>query len=204
MDRWLDWAKELQAVAQAGLEYSKDQYDIERFLRIREISLEIVETYTDIDVKVLKDLFANESGYQTPKVDVRGAIFKENRILMVREAMDQKWSLPGGWADIELSVYENVVKEAREEAGAVVAPKRLIAVLDRRKHNTEPCPYSIYKIFVECDYIEGCYQMNIETSEADFFDLDQLPELSLTRNTYEQIKMCFEAHQKAFLETIFD
>ncbi|MBN2221040.1 MAG: NUDIX hydrolase [Vallitaleaceae bacterium] len=204
MDQWLSWAKELQAIAQAGLEYTKDKYDRERFRRIREISLEIVQEYSKEDMRVIRDLFANESGYQTPKVDVRGAIFKENRILMVREEIDGKWSLPGGWADIDLSIRENVVKEAFEEAGAKVLPKRIIAILDRRKHNSEPCPYSIYKVFVECDFLEGDYLENIETIAAGFFDLDHLPELSLTRNTYEQIRMCFETHNQARTETIFD
>lgn len=204
MDQWLNWAKELQAIAQAGIEYSKDKYDLERFHRIREISLEIVQNYTKEDMKVLRDLFANESGYQTPKVDVRGAIFKENRILMVREAIDGKWSLPGGWADIDLSVRENVVKEAWEEAGAKVIPQRIIAILDRRKHTIEPCPYSIYKVFVECEFLEGDFRKNIETMEADFFEFEHLPELSLTRNTLDQIKMCFEAHGKGHKETIFD
>ena len=121
--KWLNWAKKLQAIAQTGLEYSKDKFDIERFEQIRALSIEIMNEYTDIDHSKIRTLFANESGYQTPKIDIRAAVFKEDKILMVREQLDDKWSLPGGWADIDLSIYENVVKESMEEAGAKVELK---------------------------------------------------------------------------------
>lgn len=202
--KWLAWAKELQSIAQAGLEYSKDKFDIERFQRIRDLSIEIMGQYTDLDHSKIKSLFANEEGYQTPKVDVRAAIFKDNKILLVREQVDNKWSMPGGWADIDLSLQENIVKESMEESGARVAPKRVIAVLDRNKHMDDSYPYSVYKIFVECDYIDGEHQENIETIESNFFDIDHLPDLSAGRNTKEQIEMCFRAKSEEFFETIFD
>lgn len=202
--QWLQWAKELQAISQSGLAYSKNEFDIERFQRIREISVEIMSEYTQISNTKIRTLFANETGYQTPKIDVRAVIFNNNKILMVKEKKDNKWSLPGGYADIDLSVSENAKKESMEEAGAVVSPKRIIAVLDRNKHVDDDYPYSIYKIFVECDYIEGEYINNIETCEAEFFDSDNLPQLSLGRNTQEQIEMCFKAREKELLEPIFD
>jgi len=202
--QWLQWAKELQAISQSGLAYSKNEFDIERFQRIREISVEIMSEYTQISNTKIRSLFANETGYQTPKIDVRAVIFNNNKILMVKEKKDNKWSLPGGYADIDLSVSENAKKESMEEAGAVVSPKRIIAVLDRNKHVDDDYPYSIYKIFVECDYIEGEYINNIETCEAEFFDSDNLPQLSLGRNTKEQIEMCFKAREKELLEPIFD
>ncbi|QUH31704.1 NUDIX hydrolase [Vallitalea guaymasensis] len=202
--QWLQWAKELQAISQSGLAYSKNEFDIERFQRIREISVEIMSEYTQISNTKIRSLFANETGYQTPKIDVRAVIFNNNKILMVKEKKDNKWSLPGGYADIDLSVSENAKKESMEEAGAVVSPKRIIAVLDRNKYVDDDYPYSIYKIFVECDYIEGEYINNIETCEAEFFDSDNLPQLSLGRNTKEQIEMCFKAREKELLEPIFD
>lgn len=202
--KWLEWAKELQSIAQAGIEYSKDKYDVERFQKIRDLSVEIISEYTEIDYSKVRDLFANESGYQTPKVDVRGAIFKGNEILLVKEKLDNKWSMPGGWADVGLSIKENVVKEAMEEAGAEIEPKRIIAVLDRQKHINDDFPYSIYKIFVECDFIKGKHIGNIETSEARFFRLDNLPELSAGRNTKEQVELCFKARKQNKFETIFD
>jgi len=160
--------------------------------------------YADMDTEKVRTLFANETGYQTPKIDIRAAIFKDDRILMVREQIDNKWSLPGGWADIDLSIYENVVKESMEEAGARVRTKRIIAILDRQKHIEDAFPYSVYKIFVECDYLGGTYNDNIETAEARFFDLDNLPELSVGRNTKQQIEMCFRARREELFETIFD
>ncbi|MCT4688379.1 NUDIX hydrolase [Vallitalea sp.] len=202
--QWLQWAKELQAISQSGLAYSKNEFDIERFQRIREISVEIMSQYTQISNTKIRSLFANETGYQTPKIDVRAVIFKNNKILMVKEKKDNKWSLPGGYADIDLSVSENAKKESMEEAGAVVSTKRIIAVLDRNKYVNDDFPYSIYKIFVECDYIEGEYINNIETCEAEFFDSNNLPQLSLGRNTKEQIEMCFDARGKELLEPIFD
>lgn len=202
--KWLNWAKKLQAIAQTGLEYSKDKFDIERFEQIRALSIEIMNEYTDIDHSKIRTLFANESGYQTPKIDIRAAIFKDDKILMVREQLDDKWSLPGGWADIDLSIYENIVKESMEEAGAIVIPKRIIAALDRNKHFDDVFPYSVYKIFVECDYVEGNYIDNIETSESAFFTRNSLPELSVGRNTKSQIEMCFDARKANVFEAIFD
>lgn len=202
--KWLEYAKRLQAIAQAGLEYSKDKYDIERFEEIRNISIDIVNHYTDIECEKIKDLFASETGYQTPKIDVRAVVFKNNRILMVKEKIDGLWSLPGGWADIEFSLKENIVKESKEEAGVQVIPKRLIAILDGKNMFSQPSPYSVYKIFVECDYIKGIFKENIETSEAHFFPLGNLPPLSPTRNNKKQIEMCFNAHKNKYHQSIFD
>ncbi len=202
--KWLEWAKQIQSLAQQGLEYSKDKYDIERFGMLRDLSVEIMQAYTGLEETMIRDLFANESGYQTPKVDIRGAVIKDGRILLVRESIDGKWAIPGGWAEFNLSVKENVIKEIKEEAGITAEPIKLIAVQDRRYHNLGDCPYGIYKIFVLCRYIEGSFSKNIETEESGFFELDQLPELSLDRNTYSQIQMCFEAAQDQQWSTDFD
>jgi len=202
--KWLSWAKQLQSIAQAGLTYSKDKYDIERFQQIRNISVEILNEYTGISNEKIKDLFCNETGYQTPKVDIRGAVFKDDKILLVKESIDGRWSLPGGWAEVNLSIKENVIKELQEEAGLNVTPKRLIAVLDRNKHNHPITPYGIYKVFVLCDLIDGEFEKNIETVESGFFSLDDLPPLSLGRITREQIAMCFEAKVNNSFVTIFD
>lgn len=202
--KWLEYAKKLQAIAQAGLTYSKDKYDIERFEQIRDISIDIISNYTEMEHEKVRNLFANETGYQTPKVDVRGAIFKDGKILLVKEKIDGLWALPGGWADVDLSLKENVIKEAKEEAGVEIEPKRIIAVLDRKKHNSPPMPYGIYKIFVECDFLDGQFEENIETAESGFFALDNLPPLSIGRNTQEQIEMCFNIRKKEAHEAIFD
>jgi ADP-ribose pyrophosphatase YjhB (NUDIX family) len=203
--KWLYWAKQLQSLAQAGIEYTHSPYDRERYERIRALSIEILKEYTGIDNTLLVNLFANESGYQTPKIDVRGAIFRnDNEILMVREKHDNKWALPGGWADIELTLSENIIKEAFEEAGAEIKLKRLIAVFDRNKHVNDDFPFSAYKIFVECDFLRGEFSENTETLDHGFFTLNTLPELSEGRNTREQIEICFKARVAKTFEAIFD
>jgi ADP-ribose pyrophosphatase YjhB (NUDIX family) len=203
--KWLFWAKQLQSIAQAGIEFTNDPYDRERYETIRTLSIEIMHEYTQIDKKRLVDLFANESGYQTPKVDARAAIFNaDNEILMVKEKIDKRWSLPGGWADIELSLYENIIKESFEEAGAEIKPKRIIAIFDRNKHVKDDFPYSAYKIFVECDFVRAEFTDNVETMEHRFFNFETLPELSEGRNTEEQIAICFKARKEKTFEAIFD
>ncbi len=202
--KWLNWAKQLQSLAQAGLTYSKDKYDIERFQQIRNLSVEILSEYTGISNEKIEDLFCNEIGYQTPKIDIRGAIFKENKILLVKESVDGCWSMPGGWAEVNLSIKENIIKEAKEEAGLNVVAKRLIAVLDRNKHNEPVSAYGIYKIFVLCELIDGAFEKNIETEESGFFSLADLPPLSVERNTKKQIEMCFNSKSNDKIFTIFD
>ena len=202
--KWLDIAKKLQSIAQAGLEYSKDKYDLERFEEIRKVSIDIMECYTDIEREKIKNLFAGETGYQTPKIDIRAAVFLENKILMVKEKLDNRWSLPGGWADIDLSLKENLIKEAMEEAGAKIIPERILAVYDRNRNTNILFPHSVYKIFVQCKYLESKFVENIETEETGFFSVDQLPELSETRNTASQIKMCFRYKDRPFHEPYFD
>lgn len=203
-EKWLTWAKQLQAIAQAGLEFSKDKYDLERFQTIRELSVEIMESYTDISKEKLTDLFCGEKGYQTPKIDVRAAVIQDNRILMVKESLDGCWSLPGGWADIGLSVKENIIKECMEEAGVRVKPIRIIGVLDRNRHNKPRHAYEIYKIFVLCEPIEGSFTKNIETEASGYYSLEELPELSEDRINKAQIRMCFEAAKNKAYEVVFD
>ena len=201
--RWLKWAAELQALAQAGLWYSKDPYDIERFERIRDIAAEIMAHKTDVPVEKVRNLFCNESGYQTPKIDTRAAIFEDGGILLVREN-DGLWSLPGGWADIGLSVGENAVKEVREEAGLEARAERLIAVLDHARHNRPLNAHSICKVFILCTALGGRFEANIETTESGYFPEDALPPLSEGKNSTEQVRMCFAANRDPDWKVLFD
>ena len=203
MERWLSWAVELQSLAQAGLTYGKDPYDLERYTRIREIAAEMAAHMADLPLETVKTIFCNEAGYQTPKIDTRAAIFQDGKILLVREN-NGKWSLPGGWCDVNVSVAENTVKEVREEAGLVVTPGRLIAVQDRAKHNLPLYAYSVCKIFVECAVVGGEFTENIETTEARYFSMEELPELSTEKNTAAQLQMCFDAHRSENWVTLFD
>lgn len=189
---WLDLAKRMQAIAQAGLEYGDNKYDLDRYHQIRQMSLEIIQHFTNLPMPKLQQVFAAEKGYHTPKVDVRGVVFRENTILMVRETIDGCWSVPGGWADVGLTPFEVARKEVFEEAGLVVRPVRLLAVLDKQHHNHPPDLYHIYKLFILCEEEGGTLQQGMETSEVGFFSPDALPALSEPRITEAQIRLMFE------------
>lgn len=202
-EQWLEWAIELQSLAQAGLTYGKDIFDRERYERIREISAEIMAYKTDIPVQKVKDLFCNETGYQTPKLDTRAAIFQNGKILLVKENSG-KWSLPGGWVDVNVSVKENTIKEVKEEAGLDVTADKVIAIQDRSKHNLPVYAYGVCKIFVLCTIIGGAFKENIETAGFAYFSENELPELATEKNNEEQVKMCFEAYRTKNWSTLFD
>ena len=191
-EQWLDWAVELQAIAQAGLHYGRDVFDRERYQRIRDIAAEMMARQTRLPLERVKDLFCGETGYQTPKLDTRAAVFQEGKILLVQEE-DGRWSLPGGWADVDISVGENTVKEVKEEAGLDVIPKLVIALQDRNRHNSPPSAFGICKVFVLCELLGGSFQPNLETLDSGWFGLDELPELSTEKTTEAQIGMCFDA-----------
>ena len=201
--KWLDWAVELQALAQAGLFYSKDVYDIERFQRIRDIAAEMLVSPSGLPVDQIRNLFCNETGYQTPKLDTRAAVFRDDKILLVQEN-NGLWSLPGGWVDVDLSVGENAVKEVKEEAGLDVQAKQIIAVQDRKKHNPEIYAYNICKVFILCDLLGGSFRENSETIAIGYFSMNNLPPLSENKTTREQIQMCFDAYRAEHWETVFD
>lgn len=202
-EQWLEWAIELQSLAQAGLTYGKDIFDRERYERIREISAEIMAYKTDIPVQKVKDLFCNETGYQTPKLDTRAAIFQNGKILLVKENSG-KWSLPGGWVDVNVSVKENTIKEVKEEAGLDVTADKVIAIQDRSKHNLPVYAYGVCKIFVLCTIIGGAFKENIETTGFAYFSENELPELATEKNNEEQVKMCFEAYRTKNWSPLFD
>ncbi|MDL2224264.1 NUDIX hydrolase [Bacteroidales bacterium OttesenSCG-928-M06] len=199
----IKWAVELQFIAQAGITYSKDTFDIERFERLREISAEIMSLQTGMQMQQIKNVFCNETGFQTPKLDTRAAIFQNGKILLVRER-DDTWSLPGGWVDVCESIRSNTIKEVKEEAGLDVFPNRIIAVQDRNMHNTPLFAYGVCKIFILCEIIGGKFNKNIETVESNYFSLNELPPLSLDKNTPEQVELCFQAYKNPNWEVVFD
>ncbi len=202
--KWLDWAQRIQAISQAGLTYSQNQFDKERYEELRGISAEILEEYTDHDMLYVKEIFAKEFGYPTPKADVRGVVFQDKKILMVREKNDDKWSLPGGFCEVGLSAKENIVKEIKEEAGFHVVPTKLLALFDMRKHGHPPQGFHYYKIFIRCEIIGGHAKPGIETKDIRFFSQNHLPELSTKRNTSSQINMMFAFLTNPNMETILD
>lgn len=203
-DKWLEFAIRIQSIAQAGLQYGKDHYDRERYEELREIAAEMISVKTDIPVHKVYDLFCNETGYQTPKIDTRAAVFVDGKILLVHEN-NGTWSLPGGWCDVDQSVGANVEKEVREEAGLTVKAERIIAVQDWRKHNVTNYAYGVIKIFLLCKYESGKFEKNLETTECQFFSEKDLPgNLAIEKCTREQIQMCFAFYENQALPTLFD
>lgn len=204
MEKWLKWAIEIQSLAQAGLAYTNNVYDIERYERLREISAEMIAEKSNISLDKVKDLFCNETGYQTPKIDTRAVIFKDNKILLTHEN-NGTWSLPGGWCDVLESVRSNTIKEVKEETGLDVKTLKIISVQDRNKHNKPIYAYGVCKVFVLCRVIGGEFIKNIETTEIKYFSLDEIPNnLAKEKTNKEQIKMCFEAYQDENWQTQFD
>lgn len=200
----LDWAVELQALAQAGLYYSRDRFDIERFERIRDIAAEMLSEKSGLPIEHVRELFFGETGYQTPKLDTRAAIFDgAGRILLVHER-GGKWSLPGGWVDVNTSVGESAVKEVREEAGLDAVVQRVIAVQDRERHNAPRYAYKVCKVFVLCTVTGGQFRENSETTESAYFPPDALPELAMEKNTPEQVQMCFDAYSDPNWKTVLE
>lgn len=201
---FLNLAKRIQAIAQAGLAYTENPYDMERFEELREISVQMMHLLSTEKVEVIRDLFAGRSGYQTPMVDVRAVVFQEKKILMVKEKEDNGWALPGGWADVGYTASEVAVKEVKEESGLEVKANRLLAVIDKKCHDHPPQPFYIYKLFILCDIVGGGLNAGIETLDVNYFSRDEIPSLSLDRNVPSQIVLMFEYLDDPKKEVYFD
>ncbi len=213
--QWLDWAQRLQAIAQTGLHYEPHPFDRERYEAMREIAAEMIAAYGGAEIDVIRDLYSAQTGHATPKVDVRGVVFKGDALLLVRENLDGgRWTLPGGWADINEVPSAATVREVYEETGYLTHAAKLLAVYDRRLHGHSPTLFHSYKLFFLCELLadqpstayrdetSASYQ---ETGEARFFREDMLPEdLSIGRVTPSQIKRFFEHLRQPDLPTDFD
>jgi ADP-ribose pyrophosphatase YjhB (NUDIX family) len=203
--QWLEWSKRLQAIAQNGLTFANDPFDVERYGAIREIAAEILSQGSGLPLEVVRGVLERQSGYATPKIDMRGVVFRDDQILMVRERSEGKWTLPGGWADPCLTPAENVEKEIREESGFEAKAAKILAVLDRDKHpHGTPFAFHIYKIFMLCELTGGKETLSLETDGVGFFTENDLPELSIARITPGQIRRMFEHHRNPDLPADFD
>jgi len=201
---WLVLARELRAIAQTGLTFTQDRFDRQRYERLRELAATIVARGTGAELEPLVDLFKIHSGYATPKVDVRGAAFDDGRILLVREISDGGWTMPGGWADVDQSAAECVVREVAEESGFIARATKLAAVYDYRlAGHPQRQLDSIYKFFFLCEITGGTATPSEETSEVAWFALDALPPLSTGRTTAAQIRRMYEHHLHPDLPTDF-
>jgi ADP-ribose pyrophosphatase YjhB (NUDIX family) len=202
--KWLDWAKRLQALSQTGLTFAHDPYDRERYQAVGTIAAEIMAAHSDTDPSFIRQLFADQTGYATPKVDVRGAVFRDDAILLVKERSDGGWTLPGGWADVGDAPSDAVVREIAEESGYQTRAIKLLALYDRNKHGHPAYPFHAYKIFFQCELIGGAPATSGETDEVGFFRENALPELSLTRVMPTQIERLFAHYRHPDWPTDFD
>src|ERR1700730_8173793 len=190
--QWLRIARELRALAQTGLTFSTDGFDRQRYGRIRELAASMLALGGGADYGAILGILHEDKGYATPKVDVRGAAFVDGRVLLVREISDGKWTLPGGWADVNQSAAECVTREMAEESGVIARALKLAAVRDYQKSG-HPARHvdSIYKMFFICEITGGAARASDETSEVAFFPRHALPPLSLGRTTTAQIDRMF-------------
>lgn len=197
--------KRIHALAEIGLAYSDSGYDRDRYEEMREISLELLEKLTEVPIQKIAPVIEEHNGYRTPKVDVRAVVFnEEHKILLIREMVDNCWSLPGGWGDIAFSPSEVAEKECLEEAGLKVKAKRLLAVMDKQKQGMPPQFEYIWKIFILCEKIGDEVSTGTETTGVGWFAENEFPELSLPRTHENQLKMMFEYDRGERIETYFD
>lgn len=189
---WLEWARRLNALAQTGLTFAEDPYDIERYTAIRTIAAEMIAHQAGLDADRVLHLLAGDVGYATPKVDVRGVVFRDEKILLVQERSDGLWTLPGGWADVGDSPADAVVREIREESGFETRATKLLALLDRNRHGHPPHVNHIYKVFLRCEIVGGSPTTSHEIQGVGFFAEDEIPDLSLTRTMPAQVARMFE------------
>jgi ADP-ribose pyrophosphatase YjhB (NUDIX family) len=203
--RWLEWSRRLQSLAQNGLTYCKDPYDEQRYNELRSIAAEIMAAGAGLKESTsVLERFKFEEGYATPKIDIRAAVFKDDKILLVKERSDGLWTLPGGWADVGDSPSLAAIREVKEESGFDVAVKKLAAVYDRDKHDHPPIQHHVFKLFFLCELRGGNAAESVETSGVDFFAEGKLPPLSLTRVIEPQIHHMFEHHRNPSLPASFD
>ena len=198
-------ARKLQSTAQTGLEFNQNEYDRDRYELISKVAAELMAMHCDAPIETFQKLFGEQSGYATPKVDVRAAAFRDGKILMVREALDGLWTIPGGWADVNDSPREAAEREVWEESGFRVKVTKLAAVYDRAKHpHVPPLPFHVYKMVFICEILCGKATPSRETPEVGFFALETLPPLSVSRILEFQIRQVFEQVKNPGLATDFD
>lgn len=201
--KWIGWAREIFSLSQAGLAYSKNEFDIERYKRLQEIAAEMIESQSDVSKETALDSFSMQAGYATPKIDVRGAVVHDNKILLIQERMDGKWAMPGGWADLGNSPASVAEREVWEESGYRVKAEKVIAVIDANR--IEPFEfYHAFKIIFLCSLTGGKPQVSHETSAVDFFELNNLPPLSIYRTNEDMLREVFAHVEDSSRPTAFD
>jgi ADP-ribose pyrophosphatase YjhB (NUDIX family) len=204
MSTTLELARRLLALSQTGLHFSQDEYDRERYREVAQIATQLLALESSVTADKLHAAWFVEDGYATPKIDVRGACFRDGRVLLVRERVDGKWTLPGGWADVNDSPSRAVEKEIEQESGFTARAVKLAAVHDRNRRNYPAYLFHIWKLFFVCEITGGEARGSYETTDVGFFALDELPELSTGRTTAEQIRLVYEHYLNPAKPTEFD
>ncbi len=203
--QWLTWAHQIQSLAQAGLTYSENPFDLERYRAYQTLAAEIIAAHTELNFTQAEQLIIEEKGYLTPKVDVRGVVFQDGKILLVKELLDGgRWTLPGGWVDVGEPPSQAAEREVWEESGYEVKAQKLLALYDRDLHSDQTYLYQIYKVFFLCELTGGEATTSLETGGAAFFARDEIPELSTARVTEKQIQRFFEFLDHPDWPTDFD
>ncbi|MGB7537609.1 MAG: NUDIX hydrolase [Anaerolineales bacterium] len=202
--RWLEWAREIQALAQTGLHYAPDDYHRDRYRRLLDIAAEIVAEHSGLPADGLVRVFLAARGYATPKVDVRGAVFRDGKLLLVRERADGGWSMPGGWADVGDAPSAMVEREVLEESGLRVRAARIIGVFDANREGAELEVMHAYKLVFLCEDLGGEPRPSNETSDARFFGLDEIPGLSSARTSIRNIRVAFAHRDDPSLQAVID
>jgi ADP-ribose pyrophosphatase YjhB (NUDIX family) len=200
----LEWAREVQAIAQNGLAFTRDPFDRERYTRLTELVARLLSRTLEMPVGAARALWADEHGYATPKVDVRGGVFLDAQVLLVRERADGRWTLPGGWVDVNDAPSEAVAREIHEESGYRARPVKLAALIDKNRHPHPPGVHHIYKLFFVCELLGGAPAASNETDAVAFFPVHTLPPLSTGRVLASQIERLYQHRIDPTLPTDFD
>jgi ADP-ribose pyrophosphatase YjhB (NUDIX family) len=201
--KWMEWAREIFSLSQSGITYSGNQYDIDRYRRLQEITAEMIASQSEMPKESVLESFSMQAGYITPKIDVRGAVIRDNKILLIQERADDKWAMPGGWADLGNSPASVAEREVFEESGFNVQAEKVVAVIDANR--IQPLEfYHAYKIIFLCKLLDGEPRISHETLAVDFFDLNNLPPLSVYRTNENMLREVFAHVQKPSRATAFD
>ncbi len=200
----LDQARRLLAVAQSGLHYTRSEFERERYEEIAQLAAEMLSNESSYTARQLRDAWIVEQGYSTPKLDVRGAMFRGDTVLLVRERSDGKWTVPGGFADVNETPSVSILKEIEQESGYTARVLKLAAVHDRNKHNYPQFMFHLWKLLFVCEITGGAARVSNETDGVEFFPVNELPPLSTGRITAEQIHLLYRHHQQPALPTEFD
>jgi ADP-ribose pyrophosphatase YjhB (NUDIX family) len=200
---WVKWVRRLQSIAQNGRNYSKNEFDLQRYQQVEDVAAEIAARYSDGELQTIKAMFGRETGPATPKIDVRAAVISEDKILLVKERGDG-WTLPGGWVDPGESPSEAAVRETKEESGYDVNAVRLMAIYDRDRQGHPPCPFHVYKLIFLCELAGGSARTSLETDAVSFYSEEELPALSESRILSPQVKRAFAFARDPNLPADFD